>query len=87
MPRIVSGLLACFLTFSACLSAAELKGKITDPSGAPVPGAQVAVVNRVGVVAQTTAGASGGSCWTLRKLRTRGWWSPLRVSDTHTGAR
>ena len=60
MPRIVSGLMACFLTFSACLSAVELKGKITDPSGAPVPGAQVALVNRVGVVAQTTAGASGG---------------------------
>ncbi len=59
MPRIVSGLTACFLTFSACLSAVELRGKITDPSGAPVSGAQVALVNRVGVVAQTTAGPSG----------------------------
>ncbi len=51
--------MACFLTFSACLSAVELRGKITDPSGAPVSGAQVALVNRVGVVAQTTAGPSG----------------------------
>jgi len=60
MPRIASGLVACFLIFSACLSAVELKGKITDQSGAPIPGAQVALVNRVGVVAQTTAGTSGG---------------------------
>ena len=59
MLRNVSGLVACFLTFSACLSAAEMKGKIIDPSGAPVAGAQIAAVNRVGVVAQTTAGANG----------------------------
>jgi outer membrane receptor protein involved in Fe transport len=59
MLRNVPGLLACFLTFSACLSASEIKGKIIDPSGAPVPGAQVAVVNRVGVVAQTTAAPNG----------------------------
>src|SRR5206468_1453585 len=30
-----------------------------DPSGAPVPGAQVSVVGRVGVVAQTTSSAGG----------------------------
>jgi outer membrane receptor protein involved in Fe transport len=59
MLRNVSGPLACFLIFSACLSAAEIKGKIVDPSGAPVPGAQIAAVNRVGVVAQTAAAANG----------------------------
>ena len=59
MLRNVPGLLACFLTFSACLSASEIKGKIIDPSGAPVSGAQIAAVNRVGVVAQTTAAPNG----------------------------
>ena len=51
----VPGRLASYLILSACLPAAGIKGKITDPSGAPVPGAQIAVVNRVGVVARTTA--------------------------------
>src|SRR5664279_1675163 len=59
MLRIVAGLLAFCLTFSACLSASETKGKIVDPSGAPISGAQIAAVNRVGVVAQTITAASG----------------------------
>jgi outer membrane cobalamin receptor len=59
MLRNVAGLLACFLIFSAGLSASEIKGKIIDPSGAPVSGAQIAAVNRVGVVAQTTAASNG----------------------------
>src|ERR1017187_4193615 len=59
MLRIVPGPLACLLILSACLWASEIKGKIVDPSGAPVSGAQVAAVNRVGVVAQTTAGPNG----------------------------
>jgi outer membrane receptor protein involved in Fe transport len=59
MLRNVPGLLACCLTFSACLSASGIKGKIIDPSGAPVSGAQIAAVNRVGVVARTTAGSNG----------------------------
>jgi outer membrane receptor protein involved in Fe transport len=48
-----------YLTFSACLPASGIKGKIVDPSGAPVSGAQIAAVNRVGVVAQTTAASNG----------------------------
>ena len=59
MPRIVSGLMACFLTFSACLSAVELKGKITIHRVPRFPARRSPLVNRVGVVAQTTAGASG----------------------------
>src|SRR5450759_2653710 len=59
MLRNVAGLLAFCLTFSACLSASGIKGKIIDPSGAPVSGAQIAAVNRVGVVAQTTAAPNG----------------------------
>src|ERR1035441_1482159 len=59
MLRAIPGLLACLLICSACLSASEIKGRIVDPSGAPVSGAQVAAVNRVGVVAQTTAAPNG----------------------------
>jgi outer membrane receptor protein involved in Fe transport len=59
MLRNVPGPVACLLICSACLSAAEIRGKITDPSGAPVSGAQIAAVNRVGVVAQTTAASNG----------------------------
>jgi outer membrane receptor protein involved in Fe transport len=59
MLRNVPGLLAFCLTFCAVLSAAGINGKIIDPSGAPVAGAQIAAVNRVGVVAQTTAAANG----------------------------
>src|ERR1035441_1685739 len=59
MLRTVPGLLACFLICSACLSASEIKGRIVDPSGAPVSGAQIAAVNRVGVVARTTAAPNG----------------------------
>src|ERR1035437_9406846 len=59
MLRTVPGLLACLLICSACLPASEIKGRIVDPSGAPVSGAQIAAVNRVGVVAQTTAAPNG----------------------------
>ncbi|MEO8595210.1 MAG: TonB-dependent receptor [Candidatus Solibacter sp.] len=59
MHRYASGLLTCFLTFSACVSAAEIKGKVLDSSGAPISGARIAAVNRVGMVAQATAGANG----------------------------
>jgi outer membrane receptor protein involved in Fe transport len=41
---------SCWLLFSACLSAAVIRGTIVDPSGAPVGGAQVAVVTQLGVV-------------------------------------
>ena len=59
MINNVPGLLALFLTCSACLSASGIKGRIIDPSGAPVSGAQVAAMNLVGLVAQTTAGPNG----------------------------
>ena len=55
----VSGLLACFLIFSAALSAAEVKGTVADPSGAPIAGAQVSVVSRLGVETQTVTSPAG----------------------------
>src|SRR5437764_326906 len=59
MLKHVPALLACSLLFPACLFAARIKGKVVDPSGAAIGGAQIAIVNRVGVVAQTTATAAG----------------------------
>ncbi len=61
MRTYFSGLPACLLIFSACLSAAssEVKGKVTDPSGAPVFHAQVSVVSPVGVEAQTVTAPDG----------------------------
>ena len=59
MRRCVSSPLACCWFFSACLSAAEIKGTVVDPSGAPVAGARVSIVSRVGVEARTVASAAG----------------------------
>jgi len=59
MRTCVSGLLALCSAFSACLAAAEVKGTVVDPSGAPVAGAQIFVVSRLGVEAQTAASANG----------------------------
>jgi outer membrane cobalamin receptor len=59
MIKYVTGLLAFGLPFSVCLSAATIKGKVVDPSGAPIGGAKIAAVNRVGVLARTTAASNG----------------------------
>src|ERR1035438_10738591 len=59
MRKRISNVSAFCLFFSACLSAAEIKGKVVDPSGAPVAGAQVSVVSRVGVGTQTASSISG----------------------------
>src|SRR5579862_4733208 len=60
MLRNVAALLAFCSLFSAGLRAAEIKGRIVDPSGAPVAGAQIAAVNRLGVIIRTTASLTGG---------------------------
>jgi outer membrane cobalamin receptor len=58
-----SGLLACSTSIFACLAfaanAASIKGTVTDPSGAPVSGAQVSLVDRLGVEAQTLSAPNG----------------------------
>jgi len=54
-----SGPLALYLLFTNCLSAAAIQGKVVDPSGAGIAGAQVSVVSRTGVVAQATTGVTG----------------------------
>ncbi|HLK61838.1 MAG TPA: TonB-dependent receptor [Bryobacteraceae bacterium] len=59
MRFCVAGPLACFLISSAFLSAAEVKGKVVDPSGAPIPNAQISIVSRVGVEAQTVSSLEG----------------------------
>lgn len=55
----VAGLLALLLTSSACLLAAQIKGTVSDPSGAPVGGAQVSVLDRTGVRIQTVTSPEG----------------------------
>lgn len=60
MRTYLPGPLACGFLFSACLSAAQVKGQVIDPSGAPIPGAQVSLVSRVGVEAQVVSALNGG---------------------------
>ena len=57
--RFCPGLLACFFLLSAWLQASDVKGTVLDPSGAPVVGAQVSILNRLGLVAQTTTTSNG----------------------------
>ena len=58
MISTIIGLLACFFACS-CLAAGPIKGTVADPSGAPIPGAQVSVLDRAGVLAQTITAADG----------------------------
>src|ERR1700704_5277458 len=44
---------------SFALRAETFPGKVVDPSGAAIPGARVAAVKRVGVIAQTVSDAAG----------------------------
>jgi outer membrane cobalamin receptor len=59
MRRKISDVSAFCLFFPFCLSADQFKGTVIDPSGAPIAGAQVSVVSRVGVEAQTASSTSG----------------------------
>ena len=49
-------LFACTLVYAG---PTIIKGKVTDPSGQPVPGAQVAAAGRLGIDAQTTTAQDG----------------------------
>lgn len=59
MRICLSGIVTGCLLFSASLSAAQVKGQVVDPSGAPIPGAQVSIVSRMGVEAQTVSASDG----------------------------
>jgi outer membrane cobalamin receptor len=52
-------LLICILAAAGVLAGETFQGKIVDISGAPIPGAQVAAVNRLGVITQTVTDAIG----------------------------
>ena len=58
-PRACTFAIAAFAALAVPVFAAEIKGTVTDPSGARVGGAQVSVVDRVGVEAQTVTDSSG----------------------------
>src|SRR5205807_10483018 len=49
----------CVFFLAFALRAETCPGKVIEPSGAAIPGARVAAVNRVGVVAQTVSDATG----------------------------
>ena len=57
--KYASGVSAFLLIGSTCLSAAAVKGTVADPSGAAIGGARIAIVDRVGVEAQTVSAANG----------------------------
>src|SRR4051794_18276657 len=59
MLNRVFGLTAFILLASTWLSAAAVKGRVVDPSGAAIGGAQIALTNRVGVLARTASGPGG----------------------------
>src|SRR5215472_14436409 len=59
-PTNMRTYVVCFFLITACLRAAVVKGKVVDPSGAPVPGAEISLVSRVGVEAATVSTAFGG---------------------------
>ena len=59
MCNTVSGLLACLVIFAANLRAADLQGKVIDPSGKPIANAQISIVSRVGVELQSITGPDG----------------------------
>jgi outer membrane cobalamin receptor len=58
----IRGPLAYCLFFSVCLSAAEVKGTIVDPSGARVAGARVSVVTPLGVARSFPAQDGAFAC-------------------------
>jgi outer membrane receptor protein involved in Fe transport len=59
MHKHAGALVAYCLFFSAALIASQVKGTVTDPSGAPVSGAAVSYVSRVGVEARTLSALNG----------------------------
>ena len=50
----------CFFFLVFVLRAETFPGKVVDPAGAAIPGARVAAVKPIGVVAQTVSDAAGG---------------------------
>jgi outer membrane cobalamin receptor len=60
MTKTLPFFLICSIFLPASiLSANQIAGKVLDPAAAPVAGAQVAAMNRLGVVARTTTDSSG----------------------------
>lgn len=59
MLKRFAGLVACCQIISIGLFAADVKGRIVDPSGAGIAGAQIAAINRTGIIARTTSTGDG----------------------------
>ena len=61
MTRLQSTFIVCVFLFGSVVSRASelVKGTVLDPSGAPIEGAEIAAVSRLGVVAQTRSDTAG----------------------------
>lgn len=61
--HILARACALFVTFLflglPVLQAESMQGTVTDPTGAPIAGARVAAINRVGLIGETVTNASG----------------------------
>src|SRR5579862_1049377 len=70
MTRLQSTFIVCVFLFGSVVSRASelVKGTVLDPSGAPIEGAEIAAVSRLGVVAQTRSDAAGEFRLTLSEL-------------------
>lgn len=49
----------CALALAVSASAADIRGTVTDPSGAAIPAAEVTAISRVGVVARASTARNG----------------------------
>lgn len=56
---IIRLFLSCILACVSVAQAESLQGTVTDPTSAPIAGARVSAVTRVGVVAETVTNAAG----------------------------
>ena len=70
MTRLQSTFIVCVFLLGGVVSRASelVKGTVLDPSGAPIAGAEIAAVSRLGVVAQTRSDAAGEFRLTLSEL-------------------
>ncbi len=80
-----SSLLAGCLFFSACLTAAPLRGTVVDPSGAPISGAEISVMDRVGVQQQTLSATNGVFAVRLPDPLPAGWRLVVTAPGFATG--
>jgi outer membrane cobalamin receptor len=76
-PTLVLFSISALLSIPEMLCGAEIKGTVTDPSRRPIPGAQVAAVNNVGIIVQQITDDGGQYDFNVSPLFENYW---LRVA-------